>query len=49
MVELKSSKLGAEVRFSLGAMYASMAQLVEHLIRNEGVTGSSPVVGFPAV
>ena len=24
---------------------ADVAQLVEHLIRNEGVTGSNPVVG----
>ena len=24
---------------------AALAQLVEHLIRNEGVTGSNPVVG----
>ena len=25
--------------------YAGVAQLVEHLIRNEGVVGSSPVTG----
>ena len=25
--------------------FADVAQLVEHLIRNEGVTGSNPVVG----
>ena len=27
------------------APYAGIAQLVEHLIRNEGVAGSSPVSG----
>ena len=26
--------------------YAGVAQLVEHFIRNEGVSGSSPLVGF---
>ena len=25
--------------------YAGVAQLVEHLIRNEGVVGSSPITG----
>ncbi len=25
--------------------YAGLAQLVEHLIRNEGVVGSSPITG----
>ncbi len=32
-------------RASLETKRAALAQLVEHLIRNEGVTGSSPVSG----
>lgn len=34
----------AEVRLWAGTG-AALAQLVEHIIRNDGVTGSNPVVG----
>lgn len=30
-------------------MHADLAQLVEHIIRNDGVTGSSPVSGTTLV
>jgi hypothetical protein len=29
--------------------FADVAQLVEHFTRNEGVPGSNPGVGFPAL
>ena len=34
-----------ETNFAVRFCYANVAQLVEQLIRNEQVTGSSPVIG----
>jgi hypothetical protein len=30
---------------NLGSRYAALAQVVEHIIRNDGVAGSSPASG----
>src|SRR5690348_11693788 len=40
----KGSRVGATAQPATAGR-AALAQLVEHLIRNEGVTGSSPVSG----
>ncbi len=47
MVELQPSKLIVWVRFPSPAPFeqAHIAQLVEHFLGKEEVTGSSPVVG----
>lgn len=38
-------KCNDHANFALRFCYANVAQLVEQLIRNEQVTGSSPVIG----
>jgi hypothetical protein len=53
MVELQPSKLITWVRFPSPApverSFAHIAQLVEHFLGKEEVTGSSPVVGSSGV
>jgi hypothetical protein len=39
--------LNFSLPFEDGRFWANVAQLVEHLICNQAVVGSNPIVGFP--